>query len=57
MWKRVNPNPAHKNVGDCVVRAISIAMRRPWVEVYDDICQIGREEYDMPNSDAVWGLY
>ena len=57
MWKRVNPNPAHKNVGDCVVRAISIAMRRSWIEVYDDICQIGREEYDMPNSDAVWGLY
>lgn len=57
MWRRVNPNPAHKNVGDCVVRAISIATGRPWIDVYDDICLTGREEFDMPNSDAVWGLY
>lgn len=57
MWVHVNPNPARKNVGDCVVRAISIATNRPWLEVYDDIYLTGREEFDMPNSDAVWGLY
>lgn len=57
MWRRVNPNPARKNVGDCVVRAISIATGKSWLNVYDDICYVGREQYDMPNSDYVWGLY
>lgn len=57
MWIRANTNPERKNVGDCVVRAISIATNKPWLKVYDDICRTGREEYDMPNSDAVWGLY
>lgn len=56
MWRQVNPNPAGKNVGDCVVRAICIAYEKPWTRVYDDICLTGREEFDMPNSDAVWGL-
>lgn len=57
MWIKANPNPGLKNVGDCVVRAICIATDRSWTRAYDDICLTGREEYDMPNSDAVWGLY
>lgn len=57
MWRKVNLNPANKNVGDCVVRAISMAYDRPWLSVYDDICLTGREEFDMPNSDPVWGLF
>ena len=57
MWKKLNVNPAGKNVGDCVVRAISIATGKSWLDVYDDIYLTGREEYDMPNADAVWGLY
>lgn len=56
-WIRCNPNPGHKNVSDCVVRAITIATNRRWIDVYDGLCLMGRREYDMPSSNAVWGLY
>lgn len=57
MWVQTNPNPGKKNVGDCVIRAVSIALNKPWLEVYDELYSVGRQEYDMPNSEAVWGLY
>ena len=57
MWMRCNPNPARKEVPDCVVRAIAIAMGRRWIDVYDDLCRLGRKEFNMPSADAVWGKY
>ena len=57
MWIKINANPAHKRVGDCVVRAISVATGKPWTEVYDDLYRVGRREFDMMNSNNVWGLY
>lgn len=54
---RSNPNPGHKEVPDCVVRAIAIALNMRWIDVYDDLCTLGRAEFNMPNSDAVWGKY
>ena len=57
MWVRVNANPADRRVGDCVVRAISIATDRSWLDVYDDLCRMGRLVYDMPSSNETWGLY
>lgn len=57
MWIRINPNPGNRIVPDCVVRAISIALGLPWLDVYDDICAVGRRVYSMPSSDAVWGRY
>lgn len=38
MWQYTNLNPAKKNVGDCVVRAICLATGKTWLSVYDDIC-------------------
>ena len=57
MWMRSNPNPGHKEVPDCVVRAISLALNKRWLDVYDDLCKLGRKEYNMPSADAVWGKY
>lgn len=57
MWIKCNPNPARKEVPDCVIRAIAIALRIRWVEVYDDLCKLGRIEFNMPSADAVWGKY
>ena len=57
MWIKINPNPGRKEVPDCVVRALSTALNRRWLEVYDDLCELGREEYNMPSADAVWGKY
>jgi len=40
-----------------VIRAVGIATDQSWLDVYDAICLTGRGEFDMPSSDAVWGLY
>lgn len=57
MWVKVNPNPRKKRVGDCVIRAISIATGMSWREVYASLCFVGWNESDMPSSNEVWGLY
>lgn len=57
MWIRLNANPAHRRVGDCVIRAIAVATGRPWVDVYDDLYWVGRERFDMMNSNEAWGWY
>jgi len=50
-------NPKSKNVGDCVVRALSVALDTDWESVYINLCSIGLLDADMPNSNAVWGKY
>lgn len=57
MWVFCNPNPMKKEVPDCVVRAISIALKCSWDRVYDELCWLGKQECNMPNADAVWGKY
>ena len=57
MWMKCNPNPAHKEVPDCVIRALTIALNKRWIDVYDDLCALGRREYNMPSADSVWGKY
>lgn len=50
-----NPNPTGAMVGDCVVRAISIAENRKWQDVYVELCVEGLAMCDMPSSNRVWG--
>lgn len=57
MWKKLNVNPGRRRVGDCVVRAIATATGRSWFDIYDDQYWVGRNSYDMPSSNGVWGLY
>ena len=44
MFIYVNPNPAKKNTGDCVIRAICVLERKHWLTVlheltdYSDFC-------------------
>lgn len=57
MWVKANPNPAQKEVPDCVIRAISIALNMPWLQVFDELCDVARHDYNMPSSDIVWGHY
>lgn len=42
------PN-VHKD-GDCVIRAVVKATGRTWYQVYDALCEIGREMQRMPND-------
>ena len=55
MWIKWNPNPAGLNVGDCAVRAISVALSVDWETAYALLVGFGYNMCDMPSSDAVWG--
>lgn len=56
-WRFYNPNPDFNFVGDCVIRAISLAVGKDWDPVYLGITVKGYELKDMPSSNAVWGAY
>ena len=55
MWIKFNENPAGLNVGDCAVRAISVALSVDWETAYAMLVGFGFNMCDMPSSDAVWG--
>ena len=57
MWIPINPNPNGLYVGDCVVRAISIALRKSWDYVYWMIAIQGFIDGNMPSTNAVWEHY
>lgn len=58
MYIYANPNPVAGNrTGDCVVRAIALALDMSWDDVYDDLCLIGKEMGDWGNKNEVWGAY
>lgn len=57
MYEHSNPNPYGKYVGDCVVRAISIATGEDWDYTYLAIALQGFLLKDMPSSNDVWGTY
>ncbi len=42
---------------DCVVRSISIAMRKSYKEVFEDLMALGLEMGAYPNHDKVWMKY
>lgn len=52
---RLNNNPTGRNVGDCAVRAISVALDVDWETAYLMIAKNGYAMGDMPSSDSVWG--
>lgn len=57
MFEFYNPNPCKILVGDCVVRAISLAENKTWRETFIDLCTQGYMMCDMPSSNAVWHEY
>ena len=54
---KTNPNPKGNYVGDCVVRAISIATGKSWTETYMELALKGLQLFDIPSSNQVWGKY
>lgn len=56
-YNYVNPNPKEKKVGDCTVRAISLALNQSWEDTYINLCIEGYMLSDMPSSNDVWGSY
>ena len=57
MFVNVNPNPARKLVGDCVIRAISLAENQEWDKTFLDLSSLAYNEKDMPSSNNLWSTY
>lgn len=55
MWIEYNKNPTGRRVGDCAVRAVSVALNVDWETAYVMIAVNGFSMGDMPNSNSVWG--
>lgn len=56
-YQYFNPNPAEKNAGDCVIRALCAVLKEPWESVYTALSVQGYMMHDWGNSDPVWGAY
>lgn len=54
MYKFYNPNPQHKSVGDCVVRAICKAINQDWRAVFVSLFVVALKNCDMPSANYVW---
>lgn len=52
-----NDNPFGLDVGDCVIRAISVALDYNWFMVHDELSFLSRKMADMPSSNRVWKTY
>lgn len=46
-----------KSVSDCVVRSIAIATNQPYLVVWNDLFELGREIGFMPNLKQCYGVY
>lgn len=52
-----NANPKTDKAGDCVIRAISLALNQSWETTYKDLFEIGLKMKRMPNDRKVWRKY
>lgn len=55
MWIEYNGNPTGRRVGDCAVRAISVALGIDWEAAFALLAVNAFQMGDMLSSDAVWG--
>ena len=54
-WVNWNKNPTGRSVGDCAVRAVSVALDVDWETAYSMIALNGFLMGDLPSSNAVFG--
>lgn len=54
-WQMFMNNPAGRNVGDCAVRAVSVALETDWETAYALIAMNGYLMGDVISSNSVWG--
>lgn len=57
MYIDYNANPIGNRVGDCTIRAISLALGQDWELTYSGIAVEGYKLCDMPSANHVWGAY
>lgn len=56
-FKYYNANPKNKRTGDCVVRAVSLAVGYSWDIVYSKLSTLGRMNAECMESEAVYSEY
>lgn len=56
-WKKFNPNPSARRVGDCVIRAICKALDIDWETTFSGVMVKACQLSDMPSANVVWGAY
>ena len=54
-WKQYNPNPVSRNVGDCSVRALTVALGVDWEEAFALLSANAFQMADMMSSNGVIG--
>lgn len=54
-WRYFNENPTGRNVGDCAIRAVSVALGIDWESAFSLIAEAAFNMGDMPSSNSVWG--
>lgn len=52
-----NANPKDKKTGDCVIRALSIAMKKSWDDVLTDLYHYAMKYKQMLNDDMLYKKY
>ena len=57
MFVEVNLNPYKKSVGDCVIRAISMAEDEEWDDTFIDLMVKCFRLKDIPSSNYAWGSF
>lgn len=54
---KYNNNPKQNKTNDCVIRAISLACNKSWVDVYMDLAKLGCKKGLMINDNKNWQAY
>ena len=57
LFKFFNPNPSVRDTNDCVIRALSAITGKSWLELYDELCAIGRETHSLIDSNDVFSVW
>lgn len=57
MFIKLNLNPYGLDTGDCVIRAITLALKYNWFMVHDELSFLSRKMGDMPSANRVWKQY
>lgn len=55
MYVYYNPNPEKNHVGDCVIRALTLALDMTWDDAYITLMVHAFKQKDMPSANNVWG--
>lgn len=57
MFIRYNNNPLQLDTGDCVIRALALALDYNWYMVHDELSFLSRKMSDVSVSNRVWKQY